>query len=313
LARQHIVPPRTVKLFVLRGEESAWFGRSWIGSRALFGLLTPEDLAQRRMDTGRRLREYLADTGADVAAIEAQQPLLTPANVAAFLEVHIEQGPVLDALDVPLGVVTGIHGNLRHRRIVCRGEAAHAGATPRDLRHDAVVALADFIMRIDRHWADCLARGQQLVVTHGIVGTNEREHAISRVPGEATTSLEIRADDKAALAGFHGVVLNEANNVSSERGVDFAFDVPIVNGPARMDAGWTRRLEQLCETSGIAHKLLASGAGHDAAIFAHVGIPTAMLFIRNRYGSHNPREHVSLEDFVLAARVLMRALTLDAD
>jgi N-carbamoyl-L-amino-acid hydrolase len=77
--------------------------------------------------------------------------------------------------------------------------------------------------------------------------------------------------------------------------------------------GWTRRLEELCETSGIAHKLLASGAGHDAAMFAHVGIPTAMLFIRNRHGSHNPREHMSLEDFVLASRVLMRALTLDAD
>jgi N-carbamoyl-L-amino-acid hydrolase len=112
---------------------------------------------------------------------------------------------------------------------------------------------------------------------------------------------------------FHGVVLNEANDVSSERGVDFAFDAPVVNTPARSDAGWTRRLEALCETSGIAHTLLASGAGHDAAISAHVGIPTAMLFIRNRDGSHNPREDMSLEDFVLATRVLMRALTLDAD
>jgi N-carbamoyl-L-amino-acid hydrolase len=80
-----------------------------------------------------------------------------------------------------------------------------------------------------------------------------------------------------------------------------------------MDAGWTRRLEELCEDSGIAHARLPSGAGHDAAIFAHVGVPTAMLFIRNRHGSHNPRELMSLEDFVLATRVLMRALTLDAD
>jgi len=73
-----------------------------------------------------------------------------------------------------------------------------------------------------------------------------------------------------------------------------------------MDSGWTRRLEDLCETSGIAHNVLASGAGHDAAIFAHVGIPTAMLFIRNRCGSYNPREHMSLEDFVLATRAHAR-------
>ena len=308
LARNRIVPPKTIKLFALRGEESAWFGTSWIGSRALFGLLTHADLAQPRVDTGRPLCSYLADVGADLAAIRRRDRLLDASQVAAFIEVHIEQGPVLEARRVPLGIVTEIYGTLRHRRIVCQGEAAHAGATPRELRRDAMVGIADLIMRIDRRWAECVERGQQLVVTHGIVGTNPREHAISRVAGEATTSLDIRSDSEAAVDAFHWTVTNEADEVARTRGVRFIFDPPIVNRTAKMDAGWIRRLAGLCEGEGIACARLPSGAGHDSAVFAAAGVPTAMLFVRNRYGSHNAREDMNLEDFAAATRVLTRAL-----
>jgi N-carbamoyl-L-amino-acid hydrolase len=111
-------PPRTVRLMALRGEESAWFGKSWIGSHALLGRLKPGDLALRRFDTGRALRDYLCDVGADLPAIERGEVLLAPSHVAAFIETHIEQGPVLEAKGLPLGVVTGIHGNLRHMNVV---------------------------------------------------------------------------------------------------------------------------------------------------------------------------------------------------
>lgn len=151
LRRLGIQPPRTVKLIALRGEESAWFGKSWIGSHAMFGLLTEADLARPRFDNGRQLQAYLEDVGADVSAIARGERLLEPGTVAAFIEVHIEQGPVLEVRGLPVGVVTGIYGNLRHLEVVCRGTAAHAGATPRFLRHDAVVAIADLIMRTDRH------------------------------------------------------------------------------------------------------------------------------------------------------------------
>src|SRR5205823_10883545 len=114
--------------------------KSWIGSHALFGHLGEHDLARPRVDTGRPLRAYLEDVGADVEAIERGDALLRPSDVAAFIETHIEQGPVLEAKGLPLGVVTGIYGNLRHMSVVCRGQAAHAGATPRFLRHDALVA-----------------------------------------------------------------------------------------------------------------------------------------------------------------------------
>ena len=306
-----VEPPRTVKLFALRGEESAWFGKSWIGSHALFGLLTAADLARPRYDNDRPLKEYLGDIKADVAAIARGEQLLDPATVAGFIEVHIEQGPILKAQGLPVGVVTGIYGNVRHMSVVCNGTAAHAGATPRYLRHDAVVAVADFIMRIDRHWQQWLGQGKQLVITHGIVGTNPQEHSIARIPGAARLSVEIRADDDATLQGFHALVQAEAGVVARERGVEFTFDQAIVNRPAPMHPQWITQLEKLCAASGVPQMRLASGAGHDAAVFAQAGVPTAMIFIRNAHGSHNPAEDMTLDDFLAATRVLTRALLLD--
>lgn len=312
LRRSQAVPPRTVKLLALRGEESCWFGKSWIGAHALFGLLGPRDLERGRVDTGRPLRAYLDDVGADVPAIERGEALIRPEQVRGFIELHIEQGPVLEAKGLAAGVVTGIYGNLRHLDIVCRGTAAHAGATPRGLRQDAVVAIADLVMRLDQHWQAWLDAGKQLVVTHGILGTDPSEHAISRVPGQAHFSMEIRADDDATLHAFHALARDEATAVSRERGVSFSFDEAIVNRAAPMDARWIQHLESLCDHAGIPHIRMPSGAGHDAAVFAQVGIPTAMLFIRNAEGSHNPRERMALDDFLLATRVLSDALMTPA-
>ena len=301
-------PRRTVKLIALRGEESAWFGKSWIGSHALLGRLRPADLALGRFDTGRPLREYLRDVGADLPAIEAGEVLLPPSQVAAFIETHIEQGPVLEAKGLPLGVVTGIYGNLRHMNVVCGGQAAHAGAMPRFLRHDALVATADLVMRMDAHWARWIEDGKQTTLTHGIVGTDPKEHAVSRVPGEVRFSVEIRADNLQALHEFHSLLKQEAEKVAKERGVTFAFDQAIVNEPAPMHPRWIERLEELCACAGIPHQRLASGAGHDAAVFAHAGIPTAMLFIRNAHGSHNPDEGMDIGDMLLGVQVLAEAL-----
>ena len=312
LKRVPIAPPRTVRLLALRGEESAWFGKSWIGSHALLGLLADADLAQRRTDSGRTLADHLRDAGADIEAIRAREPLLRAASVAAFLELHIEQGPVLEAAGLPLGIVTSIYGNLRHRRIRCGGEAAHAGATPRGLRRDAVIAVADFVMRLDARWSEWLAHGRQITVTHGMVATDPHEHAISRVAGTVDFSLEIRAEDEATLRAFHEAARAEAAAVGVERGVAFEFDTPIVNLPAAMDAAWIERLAACCEEERIPVHPMPSGAGHDAAVFAHAGVPTAMLFIRNQFGSHNSREDMQLADFQLGLGVLVRVLLAPA-
>ena len=121
-------------------------------------------------------------------------------------------------------------------------------------------------------------------------------------------SLEIRAADDATLYGFHDLVQREARDVAGAHGVTFEFDAPIVNPAAPMDLRWSTRLGALCEQASIAFMRLPSGAGHDAAVFAHAGVPTAMLFIRNQHGSHNPREHMHLSDFLAATQVLREVL-----
>lgn len=182
---------RTLKLYVLRGEESAWYGGPcYFGSRALFGLLTDADFSSARRETGETLATNMARCGVDLDAVAPGKPLLDAASLHSWVELHIEQGPVLVAKEKPAAVVTGIRGNVRHRRVVCRGEAAHSGAVPRWLRHDAVLAMAELLMRIDEHWRVLLEWGEDLVVTSGIVETSPAEHAVSRVPGEVSFSLE---------------------------------------------------------------------------------------------------------------------------
>ncbi|MEQ8696626.1 MAG: M20/M25/M40 family metallo-hydrolase, partial [Bauldia litoralis] len=132
LAARERPPLRTMKLYVLRGEESAWYGGPcYFGSRALFGQLTEADFASRRRGTDETLAKNMARSGVDLKAVAPGRPLLDPAALHSWMELHIEQGPVLIAKERPVGVVTGIRGNVRHRRIVCRGQAAHSGAVPR--------------------------------------------------------------------------------------------------------------------------------------------------------------------------------------
>jgi N-carbamoyl-L-amino-acid hydrolase len=287
-----------VRLLALRGEESAYYGRANIGSRALFGLLTPADLDAKRQGTGRTLREALASVKADVAAIE-QGARLMPLNFAsAYLELHIEQGPVMVAREFPTAIVTGVRGNLRHRRVVCRGEAGHSGTVPRWLRRDAVFAVSDLLMRLDEHWNRLLERGIDLVVTCGVMGTDRERQAISRIPGEVYFSFEVRSQSYETLEGFYELFRSECRAVSDQRHVTFEFDERVYTEPARMDEAIINRLKKLSEQLGFATELIPSGAGHDSAVFANAGIPSGMIFVRNRNGSHNPDESMTIDDFM---------------
>ena len=212
-------PTRTIKLYALRGEESAWFGRAYIGSSALFGMLSADDLAMPHIATGRPLIDCMRDAGATVDRIARGEPLLDPMTVAAWLELHIEQGPVLVARKLPVAVVTGIRGNVRHRTIECLGEAGHSGAIPRWLRHDAVFATAELITRLDRHWRTLLERGRDLVVTSGIVGTDPAEHALARIPGRLRFSFEARSQSTETLEAFYDLFRSECTGIAEEHGV----------------------------------------------------------------------------------------------
>jgi N-carbamoyl-L-amino-acid hydrolase len=308
-ARARGQPLRTIELLVLRGEESAWYGGPcYFGSRALFGQLTQADLASPHRSSGHDLAHHMASCGVDLVPLWAQQSLRDPATFACWMELHIEQGPILIAREKPVGLVTGIRGNVRHRRVICRGEAAHSGAVPRWLRRDAVLAMAELLMRLDEHWRVLLEWGEDLVLTSGIVETNPKEHAVSRVPGEVTFALEYRSQDAKTLKSFGALVQSECTQVASKRGVVFDFCEPALTPPARMSEEITRLLQHEAAATGIEFELLASGAGHDSAVFANAGVPSSMIFVRNDKGSHNPHESMDLADFFAGAEVLARGI-----
>jgi beta-ureidopropionase / N-carbamoyl-L-amino-acid hydrolase len=303
-----VKPRRTVRTLVLRGEESPWFGQCYLGSSAILGKLTNEDLTLPHRSDGRTLAEHMADVGVDLDRVTAQQPIVAPSDVAAFFELHIEQGPVLVARKFPVGIVTGIRGNLRHRRVVCRGEAGHSGAVPRWLRHDAVLAVADLLSSMDDHWAALMERGLDLVVTAGIVQTNADEHAMTRIPGECSFSIDVRSQSAETLQAFHYLLFSEARRIGKERGVTFDFGPSLYSEPATMDKQLQTRLQDCAAALAIPAEAMPSGAGHDAAVFANAGIPSAMVFVRSRNGSHNPEESMDLDDFMLASDVMHAAI-----
>ncbi|NPT34951.1 allantoate amidohydrolase [Paraburkholderia xenovorans] len=293
-----------LRVIAFRGEESAWFGKAYMGSGAIFGKLSPEDLELKHRTSGKSLASCMKEVGADTAAIASREPLFDKAKAKAYLELHIEQGPIMVARKIPLGVVPGIRGNVRHNRITCVGEAGHSGAVPRWLRHDAMFAVADLITRLDEHWRVLLERGVDLVVTTGIVGTDPSEHSISRIPGTVYFSFEARSKSHDTLEGYYQLMRTECASISRERGVNFEFDRRLESSPATMDKEICDKLAQSCNRMGIPYETVPSGAGHDASLFANAGIPSGMLFIRNENGSHNPNEAMEIEDFMLGVRVL---------
>ena len=315
LGAQRLGPqPRSLVLFVMRGEESAWYGRPYLGSSALFGAFDPAWMELPCLqDPTLTLRAAMTREGAEVATVAAGTKLLDPASLSHFVELHIEQGPVMVARGVPVGLVSGIRGNHRHPHARCIGEAAHSGAVPRWLRRDAVLGAADFAMRLDATWRTLLERGEDLVLTFGIFTTDPKEHAMTRVPGEARFSLEYRSESERTLKDFQALAEAEALEIARERRVKIDLGLPVRTPPAVMDARLLAHARHLCEAGGMRHEVLASGAGHDAAIFANAGVPSAMVFVRNEHGSHNPREAMEFNDFLKGAAVLQAILLTGAE
>jgi len=309
MRREGATPGRPFATVAFRGEESAWFGKPYLGSAALLGKLTEQDLALKHRDTGYPLMFYMRAAGADPQRLTRGEPLVDPRSIAAYFEVHIEQGPVLEDAGRPVGIVTGIRGNFRHRAIRCAGTAGHSGAVPKRMRQDAVFAVADLLSRVEEAWDEWMQGGHDLVVTSGVLHTNADTHAPSIIPGEVWFSLEARSQSQATLEGFRQAIVAECDSISAARGVQFEFDPPIFSAPATMDRALVDALAGACAARGLSYMRIPSGAGHDAALFANAGVPSAMVFVRNQHGSHNPDEGMRLDDFMLATELLYEAVS----
>jgi N-carbamoyl-L-amino-acid hydrolase len=300
---------RPVKVIAMRGEESAWFGPCYIGSKALLGVLSQHELSARHRGDGRTLDEHMAAVGIDMPPVRSGRPLIDDAEILAYIEVHIEQGPVLVESQLPIAVVSGIRGNFRYGKIACHGEAGHSGAVPLAYRHDPVLAMAELLNVLDDAWRNFVAEGHDLVVTSGMVSTDQQKHALSRIPDSVEFSLDIRSQDAGILHAMQELVLAHAERIGRERSVTFDLGKPLWTDPALCSEPVITALAHASEAIGEKPFLMPSGGGHDAAVFAGAGVPCGMLFIRNRNGSHNPREAMDIEDFEIATNALYHFLS----
>ncbi|MGE8615855.1 MAG: Zn-dependent hydrolase [Achromobacter veterisilvae] len=305
-------PDRDVTVMGVRAEESAWFPVSYIGSTSAFGLLSPQALSSRRADTGRTLSEHIGELGGQPEAIARGEAALRPEAIDCFVELHIEQGPVLEGDGHALGVVTGICGSHRYRQAQVKGRYAHSGATPRTHRQDAVVALAALIERLQREWRDLEAAGHELTLTFGQVNTDARQADFSKVPGQVNFCVDMRSRSVDTLRLLDSLLQKTAGELEASHGVRFEWGPVSGSQPAVMDEALQQALRDAALASGVQPRLLPSGAGHDAATFSNRGIPTAMLFVRNANGSHNPDEAMDMDDFASGVRSLGQVLALRA-
>lgn len=298
-------PPCDVTLMAIRAEEMIWFPEHYLGSRAAFGLL-PRDAPDRvrRSDTGRTLADHMLDAGFDPQPIRDGEAQLDRTRIAAFVEVHIEQGPVLVEAACPVGIVTAIRGNIRHRHCRITGETTHAGGVPRRNRRDAVLAGVELAAALEALWLDAEAQGEDMVLTLGEFATDPEQHGITKVPGTLSFTIDVRSQDDAVLDLFEARLQALASGIAQKRGVEIDLGRCTQAAAAPMSMEIRDSLAAAARTRNVPYKELPSGGGHDCATFASLGIPSAMLFIRNRNGSHNPDEHMEFNDFAAACDVL---------
>ena len=297
-------PPCDVAVMAIRAEESAWFDIPYLGSAGAFGLLDPACLGIRRSDSGETLEAVLGRQGFDASAIRERRRLIDPRRLRAYLELHIEQGPVLVEEGVPIAVVTGIRGCRRLRNARCHGAYGHSGALPRAYRQDAVAASVALLARLDADWREAEAEGADLVVTTGEFSTDPVRHGPSKVAGETRFVIDIRSVSDTTMNHMEARARQHASAIEAEYRVRFDLGAASYSPPAVMNEALRAALAASVAARGLEPFAMASGAGHDAAVFAAMGVPSAMLFIRNRNGSHNPDEAMEMEDFALAAQVL---------
>ena len=296
-------PPVTVRLVNWADEEGARFGRSLFGSSAAAGSMADQDELRARKDAeGIELAAALKERGVDLdSALEARSEL---DGAAAYLELHIEQGPVLESMDLPLGVVLGTFGVERHQ-VTFRGQAAHAGSTPMDKRRDALAGAAKLELEI-REIAK--RTGEGAVCTMGGVVT--KPGIVTSVVETAECLLDQRHLDATKLAEMLSNAEAASHRFAQEEDVEVEWQRIWNIEPIIFDESLIELADEaIVEVAGISHRL-PSGPLHDAAEVARAGIPTVMLFVQSLRGlSHTKLEDTKEEHLELAVQALDRLAT----
>lgn len=281
--------PFGIEVIGFSEEEGVRFGIPFIGSRALVGR-ADEELLGRKDAQGISVRNAIQDFGLNPNEISKAA---MSEDVLGFLEFHIEQGPVLESLGRPLGVVEAIVGQNR-LEFIFSGQANHAGTTPMTLRHDALAAAAEWIVAVEK----LAQRTEGIVATVGFV--EAKPGATNVIAGDARTTLDIRhAWDRARTEALDELI-RLAESIGARRGVTVKWRTLLAQHAVAMDPFLTGQIEQAIQKAGCEAHRMASGAGHDAMILAEK-VPAAMIFVRTPGGiSHDPSESAHRDDVAKA-------------
>lgn len=291
--------PVAVEVVGFCDEEGTRFGATMLGSRALTGRFPP-DLLRRTDDDGIAMADALRAAGFDPARIGAAAR--RPEEIAAYLELHIEQGPVLEREHLPVGCVTAIAGQTR-LAVTLTGKAGHAGTVPMAGRHDALAGAAEAVAAVE-------AAALSVPGAVGTVGRLEAHPgAVNVIPGRAAFTVDLRAPQDAPREALVHAVRDAIAHIAARRGLTAAIEVTHEEHAAPCAEPLRRLIEAAIAAEGHRVLSLPSGAGHDAMEMAAI-TPVGMVFVRCRGGlSHHPDEHVDDADAEAGARVLHRILT----
>lgn len=291
--------PYTLEVIGFAEEEGQRYKATFLGSGAVIGQFDPSWLDQADAD-GVTMREAMKHAGLCIDDIAKQKR--DPADYLGFIETHIEQGPVLNELDLPLGVVTSINGSVRYVGAVI-GMASHAGTTPMDRRRDAAAAVAELALYVEQRAAadgDSVGTIGMLSVPNG---------SINVVPGRCQFSLDLRAPTNEQRDALASDVLARLKEICERRGVHYQLEETMRAAAAPSAPAWQQRWEHAVQAQGLPVYRMPSGAGHDA-MKMHEVMPQAMLFLRggNSGISHNPLETITNDDTQLCVQAFQHLL-----
>lgn len=281
-------------------EESGRFGNATLGSKAMRGELTLQDLHHLVDKQGISLYEALKGRNLNPDGIET---MAYKRPVKSFTEIHIEQGKVLEHEQKTIGIVTGIAAPERFY-VTIRGNADHSGATPMNLRHDALCGASKIILGIEE-----IASMQEEPPVVGTVGVVEvTPGAMNVIPGAVKLGVDIRSISKVARNSVVTLVKEFIDITAEKRGLSYTIETIAQDHPVEMHPAMIREIEEAVKSVGVEYMTIPSGAGHDAMHWAEV-VPTGMIFIPCSDGiSHNPAEFAEMDDIVTGAAVLDKVL-----
>ena len=290
----------TIAVVSFMCEESGRFGNATLGSKAMRGELTLQDLHRLVDKQGISLYEALKGRNLNPDGIET---MAYKRPVKSFTEIHIEQGKVLEHEQKTIGIVTGIAAPERFY-VTIRGNADHSGATPMNLRHDALCGAAKIILGIEE-----IASMQEEPPVVGTVGVVEvTPGAMNVIPGAVKLGVDIRSISKVARNSVVTLVKEFIDITAEKRGLSYTIETIAQDHPVEMHPAMIREIEEAVKSVGIEYMTMPSGAGHDAMHWAEA-VPTGMIFIPCRDGiSHNPAEFAEMDDIVTGAEVLDKVL-----